>query len=38
MELDVESWKDYDGEQIQIKCKDGKTYLVSSVNIILVSE
>lgn len=33
----VESWKDYEGEQIQVKI-DGKTYLVNSVNIDLISE
>lgn len=26
---DIESWSDYDGEQIQIKTKDG-TYLISA--------
>lgn len=33
----VESWNDYEGEQIQEKI-DGKTYLVNSVNIDLISE
>lgn len=33
----VESWNDYEGEQIQVKI-DGKTYLVNSVNIDLISE
>ena len=33
----VESWNDYEGEQIQEKI-DGKTYLVNSVNIDLTSE
>lgn len=34
----VESWKDYaDGDQIQIKI-NGKTYLVHSVNVTLISE
>lgn len=34
----VESWKDYeDGDQIQVKI-DGKTYLVHSSNIVLISE
>ena len=27
-ELDIDQWKDYDGEQIQIK-SNGKTYLIS---------
>ena len=38
MELDIESWKDYEGEQIQIKAADGKVYLVSSLNTILIGE
>lgn len=34
----VSSWKDYeDGDQIQVKI-DGKTYLVHSSNIVLISE
>lgn len=33
----VESWDDYEGEQIQVKI-DGKIYLVNSVNIDLISE
>lgn len=32
----VESWKDYDGEQLQITI-DGNTYLVSSFNVILMT-
>lgn len=33
----VESWKDYeDGDQLQIKI-DGKTYLVHSVNCVLIN-
>ena len=38
IELEVDKWNDYEGEQIQIKTKDGKTYLVSSFNTILVNE
>ena len=38
MELDIESWKDYEGEQIQIKAADGKVYLVSSLNTVLIGE
>ena len=38
IEIDVRSWKDYDGEQIQIIGEDGNTYLVSSFNTILISE
>ena len=37
-EIEIEQWTDYDGEQIQIKGKDGKTYLVSSNNSILIKE
>lgn len=34
----IQSWKDYDdGDQIQVKI-DGKTYLVHSMNITLISE
>lgn len=35
---EVKSWSDYEGEQIQVKMADGKTYLVNSVNIVLISE
>lgn len=38
MELDIESWKDYEGEQIQIKAANGKVYLVSSLNTVLIGE
>lgn len=31
----VESWKDYEGEQLQIKI-DGITYLTSSFNAVLI--
>lgn len=30
----VNSWKDYEGEQVQV-CIDGKTYLVNSVNLVM---
>ena len=33
----VNSWKDYDGDQIQVKI-NGKTYLVHSSNVVLISE
>ena len=34
----VQSWKDYDSsDQIQVKI-DGKTYLVHSSNVVLISE
>ena len=38
IELDIKRWNDYDGEQIQIETADGKIYLVSSFNTILISE
>ena len=38
IELDIKSWKDYEGDQIQIKAADGKVYLVSSLNTILIGE
>ena len=35
--VDVDSWTDYsDGDQIQVKAKDGTTYLVHSNNITLI--
>ena len=38
VEGEITSWKDYDdGDQIQVKI-DGKTYLVHSSNIVLISE
>ena len=34
---EVESWRDYeDGEQLQIKFKDGNTYLTCSINAVLM--
>lgn len=33
----VQSWKDYEGEQLQIKI-DGKTYLTHAENVVLISE
>lgn len=38
IELDIESWKDYEGEQIQIVTSDGKVYLVSGLNTMLIGE
>lgn len=34
--VDIESWKDYDGEQLQLELTDGSIILVSSYNTILV--
>lgn len=33
----VDAWKDYEGDQIQVKI-DGKTYLVHSTDIILIKD
>lgn len=33
----VTSWRDYDGDQLQVKI-DGKTYLTHSVNVVLIAE
>ncbi len=33
---EVESWTDYEGEQLQIKLKDGNTYLTCSINAVLM--
>ena len=33
----IQSWKDYEGEQLQVKI-DGKLYLCSSYNCVLVDE
>lgn len=34
----VDSWKDYDdGDQLQVRI-NGKTYLTSAVNVVLISE
>lgn len=38
VEMNVKSWSDYEGEQIQITNTDGVTYVVSSYNCVLVSE
>lgn len=38
LELDIDKWSDYDGEQIQIITKDGQVYLVSSFNTILIGK
>ena len=33
--LEIRSWTDYEGEQLQLKLKDGSILLVSSYNCIL---
>ena len=35
---EIDSWKDYDGDQLQIKMKDGTTYLVHANNATLIHE
>jgi hypothetical protein len=34
-DIEVKSWTDYEGEQLQLKLKDGTVMVVSSVNCIL---
>lgn len=36
--IDIATWNDYEGEQIQVIAKDGTVYLVSSVNCVLMKE
>jgi len=38
LEIDIDTWNDYEGEQLQIIGKDGKVYLVSSFNTMLIGE
>lgn len=39
VEGEVESWKDYDNsDQIQVKIKNGDSYLVHSSNVVLIAE
>ena len=38
MEIEIKKWSDYEGEQLQIVGKDGKVYLVSSFNTILIKD
>lgn len=37
-EIEIDKWKDYEGEQLQIKDKDGNTYLISSYNCTLIRD
>lgn len=37
-ELKIHKWCDYEGEQIQIRATDGKVYLVSSLNAVLIRD
>jgi len=36
--VDVKSWQDYEGEQLQIVATDGTVYLVSADNTVLLKE
>lgn len=36
--VEVDKWSDSEGEQLTITTKDGKRYLVSSINCILIEE
>lgn len=38
IKVDVKHWRDYEGEQLQIISRDGKTYLVSTFNCTLIRE
>ena len=38
IEVDVKSWTDYEGEQLQIESTDGTLYLTSSYNCTLIKE
>lgn len=38
LEIEIKTWRDYEGEQIQIEAKDGTIYLVSINNSVLIKE
>lgn len=38
IEIQIKSWKDYEGEQIQLTDIEGNVYLTSSFNCVLVKE
>lgn len=38
VEVEVRSWNDYDGEQLQVTSTDGTVYLTSSYNCTLIKE
>lgn len=38
VEVEIDQWDDYDGEQIQIKAKDGTIYLTSSFRCDLIKD
>jgi hypothetical protein len=37
LEVEIDQWCDYEGEQVQIIAKDGTVYLVSTYNCILIN-
>lgn len=37
IEVEVDSWKDYDDTTVQIKTKDGKVYLTDIKNVLMMS-
>lgn len=34
--IKIKSWRDYEGEQIQVTDRDGNVYLLSSFNTVLI--
>ena len=38
IEVEIDSWKDYDDTTVQIKAKDGKVYLTDIKNVLMISE
>lgn len=37
-EINIKSWNDYEGDQLQIKADDGVTYLVHSSKCVMIAE
>ena len=38
IEVEVDSWSDYDDTTVQIKTKDGKVYLTDIKNVLMMSK
>ena len=38
IEVEVDSWKDYEDTTVQIKTKDGKVYLTDIKNVLMIKE
>ncbi len=38
IEVEVDSWTDYDDTTVQIKAKDGKVYLTDIKNVLIIKE